>query len=220
MSGLDEGSLSFLITLVDTFVFSSLLMKIRKRDACLSVFLLSSLFCHKCQPSFSLAKETIVFLNTFFFAYIGVYIPLFFSWFLSPILSSSSWWRIHTKKTYRISREHCECTYWNYVSYVLLLNLTHWDSVKRSALLYVSLFIPALLRTPIAIYNTLSSYRTWPHIIVLCVHGFRFVLLSSLLFYTPGNSMKEKKEHRFWMPHKLRLIFQPHNYCVALKYLP
>lgn len=63
MSGLDEGSLSFLITLVDTFVFSSLIMKIRKRDACLSVFLLSSLFCHKCQPSLSLARETIVFLN-------------------------------------------------------------------------------------------------------------------------------------------------------------
>lgn len=98
ISGSAEGSLYLLLALLDTFVPSSLLMKIRKCEACVSVFLLSRLFHHQCHSSPSFSREIGVFLNAFFYTYFEVYVTVFLSWSLSPIWSSFSRLRIRTKE--------------------------------------------------------------------------------------------------------------------------
>lgn len=115
------------------------------------------------------------------------YMWLYLSYSLHPVWSSFSRLSIHTKN-YRISREYHKCTTWNYVRFfVLLQNLTHWHSVKRS--------IPPLKFSS----STQPSSKLQLQFITLQFISFlglyySFVSTWLLVFYTYGNSMRNKKE--------------------------
>ena len=110
-----------------------------------------------------------------------------------------------TQKNYRISREYHKCTNWNYVRFfVLLQNLTHWHSVKRS--------IPPL-KFPSSAQPSSKLQLQFITLQFISFLGLYYSFVSTwlLVFYTYGNSMRNKKEYGLWILHKLRLKFQPHN---------
>ena len=149
----------FLTILLDTFVFSSLLMKITKCGA-FSSFPASSIT----NASLYLSFQDKLFSSTLFWHTLK-YMLLYFCHGFNLLfrIHFPGWGSI--EKNYKISRNHHEWIYEIMVRYMLLLNLTHWDSVKTSTQTCASLISPTLLWTSIAIFNAFSSY-TWLHIIV------------------------------------------------------
>lgn len=183
------------------FLKQFLLRKIRKYDACVSVFLLPSLLHHRHQSYLPFLREIHIFLDACMLWDICDFISLILYILLEAHFPD---WA-STQKNYRISREYHKCTTWNYVRFfVLLQNLTHWHSVKRS--------IPPL-KFPSSAQPSSKLQLQFITLQFISFLGLYYGFISTwlLVFYAYGNSMRNKKEYGLWILHKLRLKFQPHN---------